>query len=129
MNLNNANRPPSVLAIDDDANILDIIKTYLEGEGFTVQTQTDPRQGVEWYEQRWQDVDLVLLDYMMPEMDGGAVFERVRQVNPQARVLLLTACDDVVAKKLFEQGLRGYIQKPFYLNQLARQIQDVIESS
>jgi DNA-binding response OmpR family regulator len=128
MNGNN-NRPPSVLAIDDDANILDIIKTYLEGEGFTVQAQTDPRQGVEWYGQRWREVDLVLLDYVMPEMNGEAVFERVRQVNPNARVLLLTACDDAVAKKLFEQGLRGYIQKPFYLNQLARQIQDTIQSS
>jgi DNA-binding response OmpR family regulator len=61
-------------------------------------------------------------------MDGGMVFERVREVNPNARVLLITACDDVVAKKLFERGLRGYIQKPFYLNQLARQIHDVIES-
>jgi DNA-binding response OmpR family regulator len=117
-----------VLAIDDDANILDIIKTFLEAEGFTVQAQSDPRAGVEWYGQRWRDVDLVLLDYMMPEMNGEAVFERVRAVNPNARVLLLTACDDVVAKKLFDRGLRGYIQKPFYLNQLVRKIQDVIQS-
>jgi len=123
------NRQPSVLAIDDDTNILDIIKTYLEGEGFVVEAQSNPRQGVEWYGQRWRDVDLILLDYIMPEMNGEAVFERVRQVNPNARVLLLTACDDAVAKKLFEQGLCGYIQKPFYLNQLARQIQDVIGPS
>ncbi len=128
MNATSANRTPSVLAIDDDANILDIIKTYLEAEGFTVQAQTDPQQGVAWYEQRWRDVDLVLLDYIMPEMDGGKVFERVKQVNPNARVLLLTACDDVVAKKLFQEGLRGYIQKPFYLNQLVREIRDTIAS-
>ncbi len=126
MSANNASRPPAVLAIDDDENILDIIKTCLEGEGFVVQTHNNPVRGVEWYTQRWQEVDVVLLDYIMPEMNGAAVFERLRRANPRARVILLTACDDHVAEKLFQEGLHGYIQKPFYLKQLLQQVQEAI---
>jgi len=122
-------RPPLVLAIDDEEHILDIVKTFLEGEGFAVETHTDPRRAVEWYQQRWREVDVILLDYLMPDMNGEAVFEQVRKIHPEARVVLLTACDGSVAKKLLEQGLRGYIQKPFYLSQLAREIQNVLASS
>lgn len=126
MKPNSANRPSFVLAIDDDENILDIIKTYMEAEGFVVQVQTNPRRGVEWFAQHRQEVDLVLLDYMMPEMNGEAVFQRLRQLDPHIRVMLLTACDDTVAKRLFQEGLCGYVQKPFYLKQLLQRVQDVI---
>lgn len=121
-------RRPTVLAIDDDPNILEIIKTHLETEGFRVETHAHPAQALQWYSTYWPQVDLILLDYAMPELNGEAVFEQVRRVNPQARVLLVTAYGDAVAKKLFQQGLRGYIPKPFYLNQLSRAVRAALLS-
>lgn len=115
-----------ILAIDDDANILEIIKLALEAEGFRVHTATKPQEGLELYRQLRATIDLVLLDYIMPGMNGDAVFQGLRQLNPNVRVLLLTACDDRVAKDMFAQGLRGFVQKPFYLSHLLEQVQESI---
>jgi CheY-like chemotaxis protein len=96
----------------------------LEGEGYQVHTASKPKEGLDLYAKLGAAVDLVLLDYIMPGMNGDAVFQGLRQLNPNVRVLLLTACDDRVAKDMFAQGLRGYVQKPFYLNQLLEQVQE-----
>jgi DNA-binding NarL/FixJ family response regulator len=65
-----------------------------------------------------------LLDYLMPDMTGDLVFECLQRINPDVRVLLLTGCDDQVARKMFEVGLRGYIQKPFYIDDLAQRVRE-----
>ena len=119
---------PCVLAIDDEKDLLDIIKTALEGEGFEVLTANNPNEGLKIYEEHWKKIGVVLLDFLMPEMTGDLVFECILRQNPYARVLLLTACDDYVARRLFEQGLRGYIQKPFYLDDLIGRVREEIDA-
>ena len=117
-----------VLAIDDDADILDIIRICLETDGYKVHTATSPVTGLNLYRQLSREIDLILLDYIMPGMNGDRVFANLRQINPNARVLLLTGCDDAVAHKMLREGLRGYIQKPFFLNQLVNHVQQTIEA-
>ena len=112
----------NILAIDDDPGITDILKMGLESEGYRVFIANTPQRGVELVEKMRGQVGLVLLDYIMPGMKGDAVFQNLRRIDPNARVLLLTACDDRVATDMFAQGLRGYVQKPFYLNQLLDQV-------
>src|SRR5438132_574850 len=119
---------PCVLAIDDEKDLLDIIKTALEGEGYEVLTANNPNDGLKLYEQHWRKIGVVLLDYLMPEMTGDLVFECLVRQNPYVKVLLLTACDDHVARRMFEQGLRGYIQKPFYLNDLIARVGEEIDA-
>ncbi len=120
---------PGVLAIDDEPDLLDIIKTALEGEGFRVFTATDPQEGLKFYEQHACDIQLVLLDYLMPNMTGDLVFECLQRQNPDVRVLLLTACDDHVARQMFQAGLRGYIQKPFYLADLIARVSEEVDAA
>lgn len=118
-----------ILAIDDEPEILEILKQCLESEGFQVLAAGGPRTGLEVYEKRWQEIGLVLLDYLMPDMTGDLVFECLQRINPDVRVVLLTGCDDQVARKMFETGLRGYIQKPFYINDLVQRIRDELNQS
>jgi DNA-binding response OmpR family regulator len=118
----NDSRPPGVLAIDDEPDMVDVIRLTLEGAGYKVFATTSPKTGLELYENHWREIDVVLLDYVMPDMTGDLVFECLRKINPSVRVLLLTACDDNVARKLFEAGLRGYIQKPFYIDDLIARV-------
>ena len=113
---------PGVLAIDDEPDLLDIVKTTLEGEGYRVFAFTEPQDGLKFYEQNWRNVAVVLLDYLIPGMTGDLVFECLQRQNPQVKVLLLTACDDHVARQMFQAGLRGYIQKPFYLADLIARV-------
>ncbi len=56
---------------------------------------------------------MVLLDYLIPDMTGDLVFECLRQKNPDVRVILLTGCEDSVARTMFETGLRGLSRNPF----------------
>lgn len=119
---------PCVLAIDDEKDLLDIIQTTLEGEGYEVLAANHPNEGLKLYEQHWKKIGVVLVDFLMPEMTGDLVFECILRVNPYAKVLLLTACDDHVARRMFEQGLRGFIQKPFYLNDLIARVGEEINS-
>jgi DNA-binding response OmpR family regulator len=119
---------PCVLAIDDEKDLLDIIRTTLEGEGYEVLTASDPNEGLKVYEENWARIGVVLLDYLMPNMTGDLVFECILRQNPYAKVLLLTACDDHVARRMFEQGLRGYIQKPFYLQDLVARVAEELDA-
>jgi DNA-binding response OmpR family regulator len=119
---------PTILAIDDEPDILDIIKTALEGEGFIVVTAADPNEGINYFEQHAGDIALVLLDYIMPSMSGDLVFECLQNIDANVKVLLLTACDDNVAKAMFAKGLRGYMQKPFYLDDLISRVREEIDT-
>jgi len=116
--------PKLILAIDDEQEILNIIKECLETEGFQVLIALGAKQGIKLYEERGPEIGVVLLDYIMPDMTGDLVFDCVRQKNPDARVILLTGCEDSVARKMFEAGLRGFIQKPFYLDDLVNRVRE-----
>ena len=118
------NPPKLILAIDDEPEILEIVKQCLEMEGFQVLTASGPKEGLKLYEERGPEIGVVLLDYLMPDMTGDLVFECLRQKNPDARVILLTGCEDSVARRMFETGLRGLIQKPFYIDDLVNRVRE-----
>jgi DNA-binding response OmpR family regulator len=121
-------RPPAqVLVIDDEPETVRIVQQALEEADFKVHTATSPVDGLALYEQHWRDIDLVLLDYLMPEMTGDVAFECLQQIDPDARVMLLTGCDDHVASILLDKGLRGCISKPFYLDELVNRVREEIE--
>ena len=128
MSLAESTNKPAVLVIDDEPDILDVVKACLEDDGFTVHTASGPRDGLKIYEDHWRDIGVVLLDYVMPDMTGDLVYECLRGVNPDVKVILLTGCDDNVAKRLFEAGLRGYIQKPFYIDDLVSRVREEIDA-
>ena len=118
-----------VLAIDDEPELLEIVKGSLEPYGFEVHTASSAKEGVEFYEQNWRNIDLVLLDYLMPDMTGDLVFECLKRENPDVRTLLLTGCEDTVAERMFKKGLWGYIYKPFVLDEFVREVGEAVDSS
>src|SRR5580704_15972880 len=116
-----------VLTIDDEPDVLDVIKECLESEGFAVIAAPGAKSGLDVYEKRWEEIGVVLLDYLMPDMTGDLVFECLQRINPDVRVLLLTGCDDRVGRGMFEAGLRGFIQKPFYIDDLTQRVREELE--
>jgi two-component system C4-dicarboxylate transport response regulator DctD len=119
---------PVVLAIDDEPDMLEIIRAALEGEGFRVTTFSEPQAALKFYDEHWREIAVVLLDYLMPGMTGDLVFECLQRRNPDVKVLLLTACDDHVARQMFQAGLRGYIQKPFFLDDLVARVAEEVDA-
>lgn len=112
-----------LLLIDDDAEVLSINQKYLTGEGFTVYTATDPVQGIRLAEKN--QPDCILLDVMMPKMDGFSVCAKIRKFS-SVPIIFLTGKDSEDDKiNGLITGADDYIVKPYSLRELKARI-DVI---
>src|SRR5437016_1895173 len=115
----------SLLIIEDDDNLSTAIEEYFSRAGYSVTTAPDGIAGIEAAVKNRPDV--VVLDLMLPKMDGLAVCKELRQKHPQMPILMLTAKDDVVDKVLgLEMGADDYITKPFSLREVEARIKSVL---
>ncbi len=115
----------SILIIEDDDSISTAIEEYFSRAGYSVSSARDGIAGIETATRNRPDV--VVLDLMLPKMDGLSVCKALRQKNPQMPILMLTAKDDVVDKVLgLEMGADDYITKPFSLRELEARIKSVL---
>jgi DNA-binding NtrC family response regulator len=117
-----------VLAIDDEETFLSFLKEALECLGYKVFTASSPQEALTFFEQRWQEIDTVLLDFWLPPLTGTFVFDELQRLNPDVRVVLLTGCHEPVAAKMFQKGLRGFLKKPFKLSDLNQKVQEAINA-
>ncbi len=117
----------TVLAIDDSKKILDIVKYFLEQDGYAVKACSDPFQGIQVAQQG--GVDLILLDIMMPGMDGYTVYDHLKK-DPKTRdvpVIMLTAKAIILhTPKDFFYGLYGFLAKPFSKQQLLKVVSEAL---
>jgi CheY-like chemotaxis protein len=117
-----------ILVVDDDENVLSLERTILEQRGFTVTTAGGGAEALEILAER--DFDLVLLDVMMPEVDGFTVCRRIKE-EPRTReipVIFLTAKGGGEAlAEGFESGAIMYINKPFTANKLLTIVNTMLE--
>ena len=109
-----------VLVVDDEESIRRLVTKILERAGFTVQTARDGVEAIEWIAA--EDFDVVLLDVMMPKMDGFSVVHELEKTRPQllAHTLLVTASH---LKSLQSLPVRGILTKPFSIAELVRETQ------
>ena len=113
-----------VLAVEDDRNISDLIRMYLEKEGFEVTPAFDGGTAVEKF--REIQPDIVLLDIMLPVMDGWAVCAKIRETS-KTPIIMLTAKGEVLDKVSgLEMGADDYIVKPFEMKELIARINAVL---
>ena len=109
-----------ILAVEDDRNISDLIRMYLEKEGFEVTTAFDGGTAVEKFKEI--QPDLVLLDIMLPVMDGWAVCQKIREMS-RTPIIMLTAKSEVFDKVTgLEMGADDYIVKPFSPSELVARV-------
>jgi DNA-binding response OmpR family regulator len=118
-------RKMALLVIEDDENISTAISEYFARAGYNVATAED---GVAGVQAALQDrPDAIVLDLMLPKMDGLAVCRELREKAPYIPILMLTAKDDVVDKVLgLEMGADDYITKPFSLRELEARVKSVL---
>ena len=117
----------SVLVVEDDRNIAELLQMYLEKEGYAVTIAADGGQGMAKF--RAIKPDLVLLDVMMPVMDGWAVCRAIR-AEGQTPVIMLTAkgeTDDKIAG--LKSGADDYITKPFEMREVLARMEAVLRRS
>ena len=116
-----------VLIVEDDGNIAELLHLYLEKEGFETQVAGDGGKGVELF--RSFQPDLVLLDIMLPVMDGWGVLKKIRE-HDKTPVIMLTAKGEVNDRiHGLEMGADDYVVKPFEMKELLARINAVLRRS
>jgi len=117
-----------ILAIDDEEGFLGFLKAALERLGYRVLIASNPLKALMVYEERWREIDVVVLDFLLPPLTGDFVFDELQRFNPDVRVVLLTGYEESVPHEMFQKGLRSSLGKPFKLTDLARELEFAISS-
>jgi PAS domain S-box-containing protein len=119
----------TILLVDDEDIVIDIGKELLEELGYTVLIAKNGHDAVTIYQTHQHAVDLVIFDMIMPGMNGGELYDRLKMLNPGVSTILSSGYSiDGQAESIMQKGCDGFIQKPFNLPQIAGKIKEIIEN-
>jgi PAS domain S-box-containing protein len=119
----------TILLIDDEEMIIAVAKAMLEKLGYRVIVAKGGKQAVEVMEAKGDQIDLALLDLIMPGADGGWTFDRLRAIKPTLPVILSSGyAIDGKAEQIMRRGCNGFIQKPFRISEISQKIRNVLDA-
>jgi PAS domain S-box-containing protein len=119
-----------VLLVDDEDDVRDVAEGVLKSLGVEVVTARDGQEGVDRYRSQSGDFDLVLMDLTMPRLGGLEAFFKLRKLDPQVKVLLMSGYDEKSAALEFaDQGLIGFLRKPFQVEELRELVAEKLRAT
>ena len=119
----------SVLLVDDEEMVLNVSKELLESLGYQVITAGGGREAIEIFETKADAIDLVILDFTMPEMSCEETFSRLKMIAPRVPVLVSSGFSlNEHVRQILDQDGTGFIQKPFRLYMLSRKVREMLDS-
>jgi two-component system cell cycle sensor histidine kinase/response regulator CckA len=119
----------TVLFVDDEDSILEVGKEMLTALGYKVIEAMGGEKALELYRENQDKIDMVILDMIMPDMGGGEVYDRLKEINAKVRVLLSSGYSlDGQANHILQRGCDGFIQKPFDVRELSSKLRQVLEN-
>ena len=120
----------TILVIEDDDAIIEVNQVWLKRIGYKVITATTAREAIEVVCHSGMQFDAVLLDLVLPDMEGAAIFPHVRKHHPQTKVIICSGYGQAGStQELLDAGADGFLQKPFTLNQVSKKLNQVLDSS
>ena len=118
----------TVLLVDDEEMIINVGRHLLERIGYKVLLARSGTEALAVFEQNMDQIDLVILDMIMPQMTGGETYDRLRIMDPDVKVLLSSGYSmSGEATEILKRGCNGFIQKPFNMEALSQKIKLVLE--
>jgi two-component system, NtrC family, response regulator HydG len=121
------NDEPTILIVDDNEDLLQTFAMILKRRGFCVQTAGNGTSAVDKFKE--QNFDVTLMDIVMPEMNGVEAFKKIKELQPGAPVILMTAySDEELIQTAKEEGVRQIIHKPIRIDNLIEMITDAANS-
>ena len=109
----------TILVIEDDAILRELTVEYLQRSGYKALTAKDGQVGIEIFNDHLESIDGVILDLILPTISGEIVFERMKQLDPDVRVLLTSgSSNDKLITHMLTTGCRGFLPKPYSLEEL-----------
>jgi two-component system cell cycle sensor histidine kinase/response regulator CckA len=118
----------TVLLVDDEEIILKVCREVLEAMGYRILTASDGKTAIEVYKKNRDEIGIVLLDMMMPGISGSELYDRMKEINPEIKVLLLSGYSiNGQATEILKNGCNGFIQKPFNVLELSGKIRRILD--
>ena len=118
----------TVLLVDDEEMVLEAGEELLNHLGYEVLLAENGQEALELYKKNQDEVDLVLLDMVMPVMGGGEAFDRMKEINTNVKVLLSSGYSlEGEAKEILKRGCDAFIQKPFKMEQLSQKLRGILD--
>jgi PAS domain S-box-containing protein len=119
----------TVLLVDDEQVILEVGQDLLEAIGYRVLIARDGKEAIEVYRENRDEIDIVVLDMVMPNMGGSEAYDRMKEINPNIKVLLSSGFSiDGKATEILERGCDGFIQKPFNMKELSTKTSEILNN-
>jgi len=119
-----------ILIIDDEPEIAEFASTILAEEGYKVMVARDGFEALKIFQQIHEQIGLIILDFFLPVMDGDAVFEELKAIDPAVNVVLSSGfAEQNKIGAMLAQGLRGFIPKPYTREKLLEQVQSTMDAS
>ncbi|MBW1938211.1 MAG: PAS domain S-box protein [Deltaproteobacteria bacterium] len=113
----------TVLLVDDEVAVRKVCMSILEKIGYRVLSAKDGEEVLELYRNNKDEIDIVLLDMIMPNMSGSEIYDRLKEINPEVKVLLSSGYSiDGEATEILNRGCDGFIQKPFNIKKLSEKL-------
>lgn len=119
----------TVLFVDDEELIINIGEDMLKALGYKVYLARSGKEAIETYKEKQDKIDMVILDMIMPEMDGGKTYDILKKINPDIKVLLSSGYSiDGQATEILKRGCNDFIQKPFRIEHLSLKTRELLEN-
>jgi CheY-like chemotaxis protein len=119
-----------ILLVDDETEIAELAAAMLTDEGYRVILARDGFEALKIYQQIGKLIGLVILDFFLPVMDGDAVFDELRAINPEIVVVLSSGfAEQTKLGNMLAQGLKGFIPKPYTSEKLLEQVRSTIDAA
>jgi len=120
----------TILLVDDEEMIIDVGVQLLEKFGYTVLEARGGKEAVQVYQKNKDHIDMIILDMIMPDMGGSEVYDTVKKIDPEVKVLLSSGYSvDGQATEILKKGCNGFIQKPFTIKSLSIKIREVLNKN
>jgi two-component system cell cycle sensor histidine kinase/response regulator CckA len=118
----------TILLVEDEKMIMDVNKELLESMGYRVYAVESGQEAIVVYKEKRNEIDLIILDMIMPGISGSETFDRLRKINPSVKVLLSSGYSlNGEAKHIMDRGCNGFLQKPYQIDKLSQKVREVLE--
>ena len=119
----------TILLIDDEPVNLEVSGELLGSLGYRVFVAGSGQEGLAIFEEKSNEIDLVILDMVMPGISGGQAFDRLREISPDIKVLLSSGYSiDGQAQNIMDRGCNGFLQKPYKMSHLSQKIRELLDA-
>ncbi len=119
----------TILFVDDEEMIIDVGKQLLEKLGYKVLTAESGKEAIEIYNEKKENIHMVILDMVMPGIGGGETYDKLKKICPDIKVLLSSGYSiNGKATEILDRGCTGFIQKPFNIKDLSQKLREILDN-